>query len=143
MKEPTYFPNVEGQHQSVLDLFMTSDPKKYEVHNQAPLGNSDHMIISASFSYSPSMSASVPAPKRKFWLYAKADSRALNEFFDKFNRKLCFLDKNFNSAAEMVSNIILLEMRLYITSKNKSIKPKDRSWFNMKCADASGPKMKR
>ena len=37
----------------------------------------------------------------------------------------------------MVSNIILLGMRLYIPSKNKSIKPKDRSWFNKTCADAA------
>ena len=27
-------------------------------------------------------------------------------------------------------------MRLYIPSKNKSIKSKDRSWFNKNCADA-------
>ena len=78
VKEPTYFPNVEGQSQNILDLFMTSDPEKYEVHNLAPLGNSDHMTISASFSYSPTMSASIPAPKRKLWLYANADWRALN-----------------------------------------------------------------
>ena len=30
-------------------------------------------------SYSPSMSASIPAPKRKIWLYAKADWRAIIE----------------------------------------------------------------
>ena len=78
----------------------------------------------------------VNAPKRKLWLYAKADWRALNEFFDKFNWKLCFLDKNIDSAAEMVSNIILLGMRMYIPSKNKSIKPKDHSCFNKTSADA-------
>ena len=78
VKELTSFPNVEGQRQNVLDLFMTSDSKKYEVHNLAPLGNSDHMSISASFSYSPSMSASIGTPKSKLWLYAKADWRALN-----------------------------------------------------------------
>ena len=94
------------------------------------------MTISASFSYSPTMSASIPAPKRKLWFYAKANWRALNECFDKFNWKLCFLDKNIDSAAEMVSNIILLGMRLYIPSKNKSIKPKNRSWFEKMCADA-------
>ena len=77
-----------------------------------------------------------PIPKRKLWLYAKADWRALNEFFDKFNWKLCFLDRNTDSAAEVVSNIILLGMRLYIPSKNKFIKAKDRSWFNKTCDDA-------
>ena len=50
VNEPTYFPYVEGQRQNVLDLFMTSDAKKYEVHNLAYLGSSDHMTISASFS---------------------------------------------------------------------------------------------
>ena len=45
-----------------------------------------------------------------------------------------FLDKNIDSAAEMV--IILLGMRMYIPSKNKSIKPNDRSWFYKTCADA-------
>ena len=90
------------------------------------------MAISVSFTYSSSMNASIPAPKRKLWLYAKADWRALNEFFHKFNWKVCFLHKNI----DMISNIILLGMRLYIPSKNKSIKPKDRSWFNKTCADA-------
>ena len=65
------------------------------------------------------MSASIPALKRKLWLYAKADWRALNEFFDKFNWKLCFLDKNIDSAAEIVSNIILLGMRMYIPIYSK------------------------
>ena len=74
----------------LLGLQFDVSPKKYEVHNLAPLGNSDHMTISASFSYFPTMSASIPAPKRKLWLYAKADWRALNEIFDKFNWKLCF-----------------------------------------------------
>ena len=69
-------------------------------------------------------------------LRPKADWRALNEFFNKFNWKLCFLDKSIDAATEMVSNIILLGMRMYIPSKNKSIKSKDRSWFNKTCADA-------
>ena len=81
---------------------MTSDPGKYDAHNLAPLapGSSDHMTLSASFSYFPTMSASIPAPKRKLWLYVKADWRALNEFFDKYIWTLCFLDKNIDSAAE-------------------------------------------
>ena len=109
VKEQTYFPNVEVQCQNLLDVFMTYDPEKYEVHNYiAPLGNSDHMTVSTSFSYSPTLSASLSAPKRKLWLYSKADLRALYEFFDKFNWNLCFLDKNIDSGAEMVSNIILL-----------------------------------
>ena len=59
VKEPIYCPNVEGQRQNVLDLCMTSNLEKYEVYNLAPLGNSDHMTISASFSYFPSMSVSI------------------------------------------------------------------------------------
>ena len=83
MKDPKYFPNVEEQCQNILDIFMISDPEKYEVHNLTPLGNSDHMTIFASFSYFPTTSASIPAPKRKLWLYTKGDFRALNEFFAK------------------------------------------------------------
>ena len=87
------------------------------------------------------MSASIPAPKRKLWLYAKADWRALNEFFDKFNWNLCFLDINIDSAAEMVSNIILLGMRMYIPCKNKSIKP--GAGLIRRALTQSGPKRKR
>ena len=67
---------------------------------------------------------------------AKAHWRALNEFFDKFNSKLCFLDENTDSAAEMFTNIILIGMRLYIPSKIKSIKPSGHSSLNKTCADA-------
>ena len=42
----------------------------------------------------------------------------------------------------MVSNIILLGIRLYFPSENKSIKPKDRSWFNNTYADAVRSKEK-
>ena len=95
MKEPTYSSDDEGQCQNDLNFFMTSHPEKYELNYLAHLGNSHHMIISASFSYSPTMSALIPAAKRKLWLYTKADWRALNEFNDKFNWNLCFLDKKF------------------------------------------------
>ena len=78
------------------------------------------------------MSASIPAPKRKLWLYANNSTR-----------NSVFLDKNVDSAAKMVSNIILLGMGLYIPSKNKYIKPKDRSWFNKTCADAVRSKEER
>ena len=43
LKETTYFSKVEEHCQNVLDLFMTSNPEKYEVHDLALLGNSDHM----------------------------------------------------------------------------------------------------
>ena len=73
------------------------------------------------------MSTSISAPKRKLWLYAKEDWRALSEFFHKFKWKLSFLDKNIDPAADVVSNIILLGMQWYIPSKNTSIKSKNRS----------------
>ena len=86
------------------------------------------------------MSASIPAPKRKLWLYAKADWRALNEFFDKFNWNLCFLDKNIDSAAEMVSNIILLGMLAVKTNLlSQSIAP----GLIRRAPMQSGPKRKR
>ena len=49
VNEPTHIPCVQGHHQNLLDLFLTSHPEKYEVNILAPLGNSDHSIISASF----------------------------------------------------------------------------------------------
>ena len=72
-----------------------------------------------------------------------ADWRALNEFFDKFNWNLCFLDKNIDSAAEMVSNIILLGMRLYIPSKTKSTNQRIAPGLIRHAPTQSGPKRKR
>ena len=46
---PTHIPCVDGQTHNLLDLFLTSHPNKYEIEVLAPLGNSDHKVISANF----------------------------------------------------------------------------------------------
>ena len=62
VKEPTFFPNVEGQCQNILDFFMTSDLEKYEVHNLAPLGNSDIFHI-CKFLILPKYDCFHPSPE--------------------------------------------------------------------------------
>lgn len=136
VKEPTHIPCVDGQNQNILDLFLTSHHEKYDVSVSAPLGNSDHCTISAAFSYTSCNNASPKAPKRLVWLYEKANWKELNNFFNNFNWKLCFLNKNINAAAKMVEEMILLGMRSFIPNKWISIKPKDNSWFNATCKKA-------
>lgn len=133
---PTHIPCVEGQFSNTLDLFLTSHPDKYEVNILAPLGNSDHCLVSASFSYSDLHVTSTPAMKRSIFMYEKARWAELDEFYKQFNWNLCFLDENVNAAAEMVENIILTGMKLFIPSKRISIKPSDKCWFNQACKEA-------
>ena len=133
---PMHIPCVDVQKHNLLDLFLISHPNKYEIEVLAPLGNSDHKVISASFPSSSTPNVSLKAPRRTLWKYQKAIWDELNEFYRQFDWNKCFQIKDVNAIAEIITNTILLGMRSYIPSKEVSIKQKDRSWFNETCRKA-------
>ena len=55
----TQFPDNEQHRPSVLDLFLSSNPDICKVSSSAPLGNSDHVVVSVDVTLnSPSASES-------------------------------------------------------------------------------------
>ena len=52
---PTCIPDRVGDEPNILDLFVTSNPSPYTDKLFPPLGSSDHLLISVSFSISSSL----------------------------------------------------------------------------------------
>ena len=48
---PTCIPDSDTHRLALLDLFLTSDPELCSVEGFAPLGNSDHVVVSVSVDF--------------------------------------------------------------------------------------------
>ncbi|RVE48375.1 hypothetical protein evm_006936 [Chilo suppressalis] len=69
--QPTRIPDIPSQAPSLLDLLLTTHPQGYQVVVRAPLGSSDHCLISAK---APQAKPPRPAVvKRRIWHYGSAD----------------------------------------------------------------------
>ena len=57
---PTRIPDVEDHFRSLLDLFLTSTPELCQHYPKAPLGRSDHLVVSVNIKLPPKQSTDVP-----------------------------------------------------------------------------------
>jgi len=141
ISEPTRIPRRENEGSYLLDLFLTSSPEKYSTRVFAPLGSSDHCVVTASFRINQSEKAKA-APKRQIWHYKKAKWADFNAFLNSFDWSLNSYDKNVNTATNVITNTILLGMKLFIPSSVKSVSrnKKKSSWMNVICRKAINDK---
>jgi len=123
VSEPTRIPHADNQNRNLLDLFLTTCPEKYNVVVLAPLGSSDHCVVTASFQCS-NPSVDTPPPKRTIWQYKNAKWDELNHFLKSFDWSICFRHKNVDTAANIITNTILLGMKLFIPSSKKKVSKK-------------------
>src|SRR6201990_3082395 len=66
IKEPTHIPDRSNQFLNTLDLCFTTSPSLYRYAVLAPIGRSDHNLITLNFqAFSPT---APPCPKRTFLL---------------------------------------------------------------------------
>ncbi|KAL7636426.1 UNVERIFIED_CONTAM: hypothetical protein RMT77_013201 [Armadillidium vulgare] len=71
IKEPTHIPDRPNQFLNTLDLCFTTSPSLYKYAVFAPIGKSDHNLITLNFqAFSPT---APPCPKRIFWHFDRAD----------------------------------------------------------------------
>ena len=79
IKEPIYFPRVATKNPSPLDLFLTTHHEPYQATVAAPLGNSDHGLITISCPIHSTAEESLPP--RTIWHYNNADWDQIREFY--------------------------------------------------------------
>ena len=60
IREPTYFPRVPTHNSNLLDLFLTTYPEPYQTSISAPLGRSDHGLITVSFPIRSDIAEGIP-----------------------------------------------------------------------------------
>lgn len=130
---PTFIPRRVDFNSSLLDLFLTSDPSKYSVQVLAPLGNSDHALVSSSFAIdSISSSNSYPnsSSSRIVWNFKEAHWEDMNRYFFTFNWSLCLV-RDANLSAELISKIIVSAMHRFIPYSLKKVGPRPLNWFSV------------
>lgn len=132
---PTRIPDRVTDFANTLDLFLTSKPDLYfPVSTYAPLGSSDHCLITINHPFTPFHS---PAPpKRTLWKFATADWDGLRDFFAEFPWKEVCFSSDISSTATSITDIILTGMSTYISHSAKSSSHSSPSWFNHQCTEA-------
>lgn len=132
----TYFTRHPNQTNSLLDLFLTSDPHKYNIITGPPLGGSDHAVVSAVFAHRNTPPVSGPiSTNRLIWDFQRANWEGLNNYFREFDWSICFFS-DVNDAATILGNSILGGMRRYIPNKSSYQKQQKVPWFNKRCKRA-------
>lgn len=131
--QPTYNPRAAGQLTSLLDLFLTTDPFKYDVKVNAPLGNSDHSLISISYRSSALLNSS--NNRKLVWHFKRARWDDLNLFFSNYDWSHCF-HHDVDSACTLITNKILSGMNRFIPHNFIKIRNSPETWFTNRSKQA-------
>ena len=136
---PTRIPDRPGDHPNTLDLFLTNKPSIYSsTFISAPLGSSDHCIVSVEHPYS--RFKSLTQANSSVWKYNKADWDALRSFYSSFPwNDVCF-SSDVSSSAQSVSEIITLGMSLFIPHSLRPGRKSSPKWFDHACSAAVSEK---
>ena len=133
VSEPTRIPDADNQSPHLLDLFLTTDPDKYSVSVNAPLGKSDHCLVSTYFPFNVLSPGQEKIPKRNVWHYKNAMWKELNDFYLNVNWVFCFHKKSVDEATFLMTFVILMGMNLFIPQSSKKVKKTPQSWFTPDC----------
>src|SRR5678815_3077503 len=131
IKEPTHIPDRPNQFLNKLDLCFTTCPSLLKYTTFAPIGKSDHNLISLNFNtFSPTAPS---CPTRFFWHFDRADWEALRCFYANYNWNDCFDSGDASDSADKVGTVIVNGMSRFIPSWTKSFSPHN-PWFDRACS---------
>ncbi|XP_028164850.1 uncharacterized protein LOC114355981 [Ostrinia furnacalis] len=135
----TRVPDVDTHTANCLDLVLTSDPDRYSTMVAAPLGTSDHCLVKAVSSYSPSDRG--PCGVRRVWRYKSADWDEMRQFFASFPwRPACFSSQDPTICADAITEVIRQGMEFFVPYSDIASGSKARPWFNADCRHAEACK---
>lgn len=130
---PTRIPDRFGDTAQTLDLFLTTDPSLYTVSCAAPIGSSDHCLL--TFTHSHVSSVKPPCSRRVFWRYSSADWDGMRQFFGSYPWDCCYSDDPSIFAVN-VTQVLSDGMLQYIPHFFKPGKVSSPDWFNHACQRA-------
>lgn len=131
---PTRFPDREDQSPSLLDLFLTSNPDICKASGEAPLGNSDHGVVSVLASLNCKASQESPF-HRTLFSYERGDWDSFRDFL----RDVPWTDVFAHPAekcAEEITSWLSSGISAFIPSRKFQVKPHSSPWFSPACAAA-------
>ena len=139
VNDTTRIPDVTGHRASLLDLLLTTNPLGYEVSVRAPLGSSDHCLVSTVVSQAASPGR--VNTKRKLWHYVSADWDGLREYFASVPwGQRCFLSDDPSKCAAAIADEIVIGMEYYIPSSMAVSGGSSKPWYDKECSSALAAK---
>jgi hypothetical protein len=134
--EPTYFPRVPNHSSNPLDLFLTTNPELYQTSVTAPLGRSDHGLVTISYPAHPEVNEYMPP--RTVWHYNSADWDGLRDFFATYPwNSICFSSGDPSEICNQLTESIQLGIETYIPHTIKNPKQSNnKPWFSNSCDKA-------
>ena len=131
VNEPTRIPDISSHFANTLDLFLTSDPEKYSLQVNAPLGNSDHCLLTASHLILPEIQTT--SRTRRIWHYRSARWDEFCLYLSSFPwSSTCLNSKDPDVISDCVTKVIRTGMDKFIPHSDKPIQ-NPKPWFNEKC----------
>ena len=129
---PTRVPDRHDQTPNILDLCFTSNPSLYSYSISAPLGSSDHKLISLNSSHASP--PPIPPTDRHLWFYDQArkdDIRThLLDFpFDDY----CFRSDNPEVVLKYTVEVFSSTLDAYVPSTVKTFSSA-KPWFDRGCS---------
>ena len=131
IKHTTRVPDRHDHASNTLDLFFTSNPSHYSYSISAPLGSSDHNLISVSCSFSSP--PPLPSTTRRLWFPKKAQRMNISSFLLDFPWDSCFLTRDPNVVTPHVTEILTSVIEAYVPSTVKTFSP-TKPWFDRACS---------
>ena len=127
IKHPTRVPDRHDHASNILDLFFTSDPSHYSYSISAPLGSSDHKLISVSCSFSSP--PPLPSTTRRLWFPKRAQRENIRSFISDFPWDNLFSSKDPNVVTPHITEVYTSAIEAYVPSKLKTFSP-TKPWFD-------------
>jgi len=132
VKEPTRFSSNSAP--SLLDLFLTNNPEGYALRVEAPLGTSDHAVVTAELKFGR---ASVKKQgSRQIFLYNKANWDGLMAYFRRKRLSKLLRNQSVDAACNLLTETIMAGVQRFVPSKSVKNKHTSSPWFNDDCSNA-------
>ena len=131
---PTRFPDNSNNEPSLLDLCLVSDPNKFSASCLAPLGNSDHAVVSLSLNQSCSSAAESPY-HRTTYNYQRADWDSFRDFL-RDGPWMDLFSLSVNKCASEITSWLQTGMDTFIPYRRFQVKPHSSPWFTPACSAA-------
>ena len=131
---PTRIPDCDTHNPALLDLFLTSNPDVCSAEAFAPLGNSDHVVVSVSIDFVISSDRDAPFHRTAF-NYTKADWDGFRDHLRDVPWDDIFHGGASKAASEF-SEWLQVGVDVYIPNRKYQVKPHSSPWFTPACAAA-------
>ena len=131
---PTRIPDYDSHRPVLLDLFISSDASICSTMDFAPLGNSDHVVVSVSIDFPTNSQQDVPFHCIAYD-YSRGDWDGLRDHLRDVPWKDIF-KLRASAAASEFCQWVQVGIDVYMPHRKYQVKPPSSPWFSAACAVA-------